>query len=72
MNGIAECIIGGGVRYGGADAVGICCHCSAAVRLDYSRKGNEPGAPLLCLTCAELCPPHLARQGDQVLDRRKA
>ncbi len=62
----------GGVRYGVADAIGICHHCGVAVCIDHSRKGDEPGAPLLCLTCAEVCPSPRVRQNNRVLDRRKA
>ncbi len=44
----------GGTRYHIQDAVGICQHCGAAVCMAHSSKRDAPGAPLLCLECAQL------------------
>lgn len=44
----------GGTNFGASEAIGICQHCGVGVCLKHSDKGSEPGAPLLCPTCAAL------------------
>jgi hypothetical protein len=39
------------LRYGIAPAVGVCHDCGIGVCLEHSRKGIEPGSPLLCTEC---------------------
>ncbi len=43
----------GGVRYAIKIAVGICHHCGIAVCPEHGYREPEPGAPLLCASCAE-------------------
>jgi hypothetical protein len=40
------------LRYGIAEAVGVCHDCGIGVCLEHSQKDTEPGAPLLCVDCA--------------------
>jgi hypothetical protein len=41
------------LRYAIAPAVGTCRDCGIGICLQHSRKADEGGAPLLCLSCAE-------------------
>ena len=47
----------GGVHYHIPAAVGVCTQCGIGVCAEHSQKQEEPGAPLFCLTCANLVIP---------------
>lgn len=44
----------GGIIWIRSVAVGVCSNCGIGVCSDHSEKANEPGASLLCSTCASL------------------
>ena len=44
----------GETRYGIRVAVGVCHFCGIGVCLEHSFRPQRPGAPLLCLECAQL------------------
>lgn len=60
------------MRYGIMAAIGICRDCGIGVCTEHSHKGPEPGAPLLCQSCAARRARHPISQRAEIAPERTA